>query len=130
MNFGEYSVVFFIIVALISVGINFADLDMPPKDKHLASLREWLLWAVTEAERLLGGGTGELKLAMVYEKFLTTFPWLAKVVGFELFKQLVDEALEKMRVLIESNHNVSGHIANSANTKTHETRGGAAEYRR
>lgn len=33
-----------------------------PTESQLAKVREWLLWAVTEAEKDLGGGTGQLKL--------------------------------------------------------------------
>lgn len=33
-----------------------------PTEKQLAKVKEWLLWAVTEAEKDLGGGTGKLKL--------------------------------------------------------------------
>ena len=33
-----------------------------PSEAQLAKVREWLLWAVTGAEKELGGGTGRLKL--------------------------------------------------------------------
>lgn len=52
-----------------------------PSDTQLAKVREWLLWAVTEAEKELGGGTGKLKLRQVYDLFVTRFPWLAKIVS-------------------------------------------------
>lgn len=60
-----------------------------PTEKQLGKIKEWLLYAVTMAERELGGGTGRLKLRYVYDWFLKTFPWLAKVVSFELFSSLV-----------------------------------------
>lgn len=78
-----------------------------PTEKQLGKIKEWLLYAVTMAERELGGGTGRLKLRYVYDWFLKTFPWLAKVVSFELFSSLVDEALEEMKRLMESNAAVS-----------------------
>lgn len=78
-----------------------------PTEKQLGKIKEWLLYAVTMAERELGGGTGRLKLRYVYDWFLKTFPWLAKVVSFELFSSLVDEALEEMKQLMESNAAVS-----------------------
>ena len=34
-------------------------------------------------------------------------PWLAKIVSFELFSSLVDEALEEMKRLMESNKAVN-----------------------
>ena len=77
-----------------------------PTSAQLAKVKEWLLWAVTEAEKDLGGGTGALKLRQVYDLFVTRFPGLAKVISFELFSKMVDEALEKMRELLKTNQAV------------------------
>lgn len=77
-----------------------------PSEAQLAKVREWLLWAVTEAEKELGGGTGKLKLRQVYDLFVTRFPWLAKVVPFELFSDMVDDALEEMREMLKTNQAV------------------------
>lgn len=74
-----------------------------PSEAQLAKVREWLLWAVTEAEKELGGGTGRLKLRQVYDLFVTRFPWLARIVPFDLFSSLVDDALEDMRDMLETN---------------------------
>lgn len=74
-----------------------------PSEAQLAKVREWLLWAVTEAEKELGGGTGKLKLRQVYDLFVTRFPWLAKVVPFELFSDMVDDALDEMREMLKTN---------------------------
>ncbi|MFR6482019.1 MAG: hypothetical protein ACLUPD_10785 [Anaerotignum faecicola] len=41
-------------------------------------VKEWLLLAVTEAEKELGSGTGQLKLRYVYDLFLRRFPAVAK----------------------------------------------------
>ena len=74
-----------------------------PSKVQLAKVREWLLWAVTEAEKELGCGTGKLKLRQVYDLFVTRFPWLAKVVSFDLFSSMVDDALEEMRSMLQTN---------------------------
>lgn len=81
-----------------------------PTEAQLDKVREWLLWAVTEAEKELGGGTGALKLRQVYDLFIVRFPWLAKVVSFELFSTMVDEALEEMRELLKTNQAVSAFV--------------------
>lgn len=70
----------------------------------------WLLWAVTEAEKDLGGGTGKLKLRQVYDLFVTRFPWLAKLVSFELFSDMVDDALEEMREMLDTNQAVKAFV--------------------
>ena len=74
-----------------------------PSDKQLNKVREWLLYAVTMAEKKLGGGTGQIKLRYVYDMFVTRFTWLARVITFEMFSMMVDEALDKMKTMLESN---------------------------
>ena len=81
-----------------------------PTEAQLAKVKEWLLWAVTEAEKDLGGGTGKLKLRQVYDLFVTRFPWLAKLVSFELFSDMVDEALEQMREMLDTNEAVKAFV--------------------
>lgn len=67
-----------------------------PKTEKLAVVQEWLLWAVARAESYLGGGTGEKKLAMVYSWFEVRFPLMCKVVTFDQFKKMVDDALDQL----------------------------------
>lgn len=74
-----------------------------PSNKQLNKVREWLLYAVTKAEKELGGGTGQIKLRYVYDMFVARFTWLAKILSFEAFSLMVDEALEKMKTMLESN---------------------------
>ena len=81
-----------------------------PSNKQIEQIKQWLLWAVTEAEKTLGGGTGKLKLAMVYEKFLGTFPWFAKIVSVEFFGKLVDDVLDKMKSLVAGNTAVEAYV--------------------
>lgn len=81
-----------------------------PREEQLDKVREWLLWAVTEAEKDLGGGTGTLKLRQVYDLFVVRFPWLAKIISFTLFSNLVDEALVDMREMLAVNKAVKAHV--------------------
>lgn len=74
-----------------------------PSQVQIQKVKEWLLLAVTQAEKELGGGTGQLKLRYVYDLFLTKFPWLAKIISFAQFSLYVDEALEKMKEMLKSN---------------------------
>lgn len=71
--------------------------------KYPSKVREWMLYAVTEAERELGGGTGQLKLRKVYDMFLAKFPKLSIFISFDTFSRWVDIALDKMREMIEKN---------------------------
>ena len=89
-------------VAAVAV-IRFVGL---PTAEQLTKVREWLLWAVTEAEKSLGGGTGQLKLRQVYDLFVTRFPWLTRLVSFSLFSAMVDDALDELREMLDTNEAV------------------------
>ena len=95
--------------ALVVIGLCLYvlwEFSRKPRKEQINQLRKWLLYAVIRAEQELGGGTGELKLVMVYDRFIERFPWLAKVVSFEWFCELVDEALERMRKILEENKSI------------------------
>ena len=73
-----------------------------PTAQQIAAIKEWLFMGILEAEAELGNGTGQQgKLRLVYDMFLNTFPWAAKVISFELFAKMVDEALDKMREMLK-----------------------------
>lgn len=61
-----------------------------------ADYGKYLNWKI----RLLSSGT-LLKLRFVYDLFVTKFPWIAKVLTFDKFSALVDDALDEMRNLLE-----------------------------
>lgn len=42
-----------------------------------------------------------MKLSVVYSTFVKTFPWLAKIISFDLFADLVDEALENLSEILQ-----------------------------
>lgn len=73
-------------------------------------VKEWLKWAVVEAEKLLGSGTGQLKLRQVYDWFCEQFTFLSAIVPFKVFSAWVDTALETMREWLSNNKNVAGYI--------------------
>ena len=108
----------FIIVALATmvafVGIAIWRFWKLPTDEQIDAVREWLLIAVTEAERELGEKTGKLKLRYVYDLFVVRFPWLAKVVPFSGFSALVDDALIEMHEMLDTNNAVKKYVEGDA----------------
>lgn len=80
------------------------------KAAQIANIKEWLLYATAMAEKELGSGTGKLKLRYVYDMFVVKFPWLAKIVTFESFSNMVDEALESMNDLLDTNNDVYAYV--------------------
>lgn len=101
-----------LVACIIAVGLAVYRFTGLPTEKQTKKVKEWLLYAVTMAEKELGGGTGKLKLRYVYDWFLAVFPWLVKMISFEMFSALVDEALEEMREMLKTNEAVKELISN------------------
>ena len=58
-----------------------------------------------EAEKELGGGTGQIKLRQVYDMAIQRFKWLS-MIPFSTFGMWVDEALEQMKKMLATNEAV------------------------
>ena len=84
---------------------------------RFSSFRNWLVFAVSEAEKVLGGGTGKLKLRYAYNIAIKYFPTLTKMIPFSLFSAMVDKALETMRIMIDTNKAISNVINNNDKDK-------------
>ena len=84
-----------------------------PTEKQIAAIKEWLLYAVTQAEKELGSGTGQLKLRQVYDWAVARFSWV-QFVPFETFSKWVDEALETMREMLEKNEQIKTYVEGEA----------------
>ena len=96
------------VIGVIGFGIyQFIKLE---KDKQLEIVKEWLLLAVVEAEKKLGGGTGQIKLRYVYDMFIEKFKFLALIITFEQFSVMVDMALDKMRLMLSSNEKLKDYV--------------------
>lgn len=108
MNTGMIIATAIIVVALATVIIEFVKL---PNENKIANVKEWLKYAVTEAEKALGSGTGQLKLRWVYDLAVKQFPWISQLVTFETFSGWVDEALEWMNNQISTNEALSEYVS-------------------
>lgn len=85
----------------------FADL---PSEEQLNKVKEWLMYAVIEAEKIYSSGTGRAKLAYTYNLFVERFPSLAPAIPFDLFSKMVDEVLVEMRKLLETNKDIEYYV--------------------
>ena len=99
-----------IVIFVCLIGVALCYFFRLEKEKQIDMAQEWLLMAVVEAEKKLGGGTGQLKLRYVYDLFLSKFKFLAKVITFEQFSMLVDVGLAKMNDMLQSNVQVQEYI--------------------
>lgn len=77
---------------------------------YVNGFKNWLVWAVSEAEAMFGSKTGKLKLRYAYELAVERFPMVAKFIPFALFSKLVDGALDIMRDMIENNKSIADAI--------------------
>ena len=74
------------------------------------SMKEWLLYAVSMAEKDLGSGTGKLKLRQVYDAFVVRYPVMSKLIPFDIFSFYVDDTLKVMRNIIITNLDIRAYI--------------------
>lgn len=74
------------------------------------NIKEWLLYAVVEAEKELGSKTGKIKLRQVYDWFVNTFPIMSKLISFNAFSSLVDMALDEMEKLLATNPTIKEYV--------------------
>ena len=78
----------------------------------LMGFKNWLVWAVAEAEAMLGSKTGQLKLRYVYDLAVVRFPIMSKLLPFGMFSKLVDAALDVMNDMITNNSSIAEAIMN------------------
>lgn len=98
------------IVTLVIGGVIAAMVVVYMVVNQKAKVNEWLKYAVIEAEKYLGGGTGQLKLRQVYDWFIEQFPVVAVFVPFGVFAAWVDEALVTMEGWLEGNQKVKAYV--------------------
>ena len=81
-----------------------------PRSKQIECFKEWLVYAVSLAEKDLGSGTGDLKLRQVYDNFAVKIPTLVEFISFEKFSNYVNEVLISMRKMLKCNKDISVYI--------------------
>ena len=101
-----------VIIVTVAAGV----FDMFRKEKR--NIREWLLLAVTEAERAFGGGTGAVKLRYVWEKAREVFPVLTKFIGFDAFSEMVEDRLADLEHILGTNTSLAEYISEGRNDET------------
>lgn len=92
-----------ITLGAVLAGKKYLDKDTEQKKE---AIREWLKYAVTVTEKALGANTGKLKLQMIWSMATAQFPFITKILTFEQFSKMVDEALEWMKIQLETNPNI------------------------
>lgn len=118
----NWSMVIILLAMAVCPLAYFRRIMMLPEEERIPTLKEdarkkiveWLKGQVAEAEKSLGGGTGELKLRNVYDVFVRVWPSEAEIASFKEFAEMVDEALAWMRIQMETNQKIKTHIEGEA----------------
>lgn len=97
-----------IIAAIVLVAVILIALAI----KQPKKVKEWLVYAVTLAEKDLGGGTGKIKLRKVYDMFVDKYPVISFLVSFDTFCKWVDVALDTMNEMLKDNKNLKAYVSN------------------
>ena len=102
----------------IVVGFYIKNFISSPTSQKIVTIKHVLLYLVAMAQKELGGGTGALKLAKVYDEFSSKFPQLSKLISYDQFTLLVDEVLDELNSLISNNKNIDDLINNKEDDET------------
>ena len=95
----------YIIVALVIVGAVIAYFKGEKK-----SLKDVLLYLCTEAEKIYGSNTGQLKLQYVWNEACKQFKFLTTFLTFKQFSKMVDDCLVNLRHLLKTNKNMAEYV--------------------
>lgn len=106
----NWFIIMALVIILACIIVAIVNFIKSGKESQLSNLKSWLLYATALAEKELGSGTGQLKLRYVYDMFVIKFPWLAKMLSFETFSNMVDDALDSMKELLYTNDYVREYV--------------------
>lgn len=98
-----------IVLVILGIGAIWQFIKLG-KEAQIEKVREWLIFATVEAEKALGEKTGQVKLRYVYDMFVHKFKFVALLMTFEEFSELVDEALDIVRHMLNTNEKLQEYI--------------------
>lgn len=109
----EYIPLVIVLLVLLAGLITFI------KDKK--NLKNMLLYLCTEAEKIYGSKTGQIKLSYAWNQACRAFPFLTKFLTFGMFSKMVDKCLDNFRNMVASNERVAEYVGvEKENTKGEE----------
>ena len=114
----ENWLIFVIVVVLLGLTVYavLRFLKLTPQ-QQLDKIRIALLYMVTEAEKELKRKTGQVKRAMVWDWLVERFPFITE----EKYDELLEEALEKFKKMLESNSSLYDYVYNTVTVSDEDT---------
>lgn len=118
----ENWLIFVIVVVLLGLTVYavLRFLKLTPQ-QQLDKIRIALLYMVTEAEKELKRKTGRVKRAMVWDWLVERFPIITLFITEEKYDELLDEALEKFKKMLESNSSLYDYVYNTVTVSDEDT---------
>lgn len=109
-----------LILVLITVYAVLRFLKLTPK-QQLDKVKTALLYMVTEAEKELKSKTGRVKRSMVWEWLVERFPIITLFITEEKYDELLDQALEEFKKMLESNDSLYDYVYNTLTVAEEDT---------
>lgn len=109
-----------LVLILLTVYAVLRFLKLTPK-QQLSKVRAALLYMVTEAEKELKSKTGRVKRSMVWEWLVERFPFISLFITEEKYDELLDQALEEFRKMLESNDSLYDYVYDTTTVTEEDT---------
>lgn len=100
------------ILVLLAVYAVLRFLKLTPQ-QQLGKVKTALLYMVTEAEKELKSKTGRVKRSMVWDWLVEKFPIISLFITEEKYDELLDQALDEFRKMLESNDSLYDYVYNT-----------------
>lgn len=108
------------ILVLFAVYAVLRFLKLTPQ-QQLGKVKTALLYMVTEAEKELKSKTGRVKRSMVWDWLVERFPIISLFITEEKYDELLDQALDEFRKMLESNDSLYDYVYNTLTVTEEDT---------
>ena len=109
-----------LILVLFAVYAVLRFLKLTPQ-QQLGKVKTALLYMVTEAEKELKSKTGRVKRSMVWEWLVERFPIISLFITEEKYDELLDQALDEFRRMLEGNDSLYDYVYNTLTVTEEDT---------
>lgn len=108
------------ILVLLAVYAVLRFLKLTPQ-QQLGKVKTALLYMVTEAEKELKSKTGRVKRSMVWDWLVERFPIISLFITEEKYDELLDQALDEFRKMLEDNSSLYDYVYNTLTVTEEDT---------
>ena len=99
----DIQTILILIIIGMAIAISVCKFMKLSKEQQIENIKQGLVFACLEAEKMLGGKTGQVKLRYVYDLFVSKYKFISCLIPFDTFSKWVDDSLIDMRNMISAN---------------------------